>query len=98
MIKLMQLLRNLLLIFLFASIIQGCDGTETYHLTSNYFPLNEHSQWEYQWQYGCDCPEKYGPPTAPMILKVTGDTILNGKTYSKIETEQGALKMVRKAG
>jgi len=98
MIKLIQLLKCFVVILPITSIFLGCDESETYHQPSSYFPLNSQAEWEYQWEYGCNCPEKFGPPSDPRVLKVRGDTVLNGKTYSKIEDEYGPIKIVRQEG
>jgi hypothetical protein len=98
MIKLVQLLKSFVVILPLTFIFLGCDESETYHPQSNYFPLNDQSEWEYQWEYGCDCPEKYLPHGDPRVLKVKGDTVINGKTYATIEDEYGPIKIVRQQG
>jgi hypothetical protein len=98
MIKLAPLLRILLLILPFVSILLGCDETESLHSKSNYFPLENPSHWEYQWEYGCPDAAVICPPSPTIALWVGGDTVLQGKTYSKIEFEYGVLKLVRRNG
>lgn len=100
MSKQIKILKSFFVILSLAMIIQSCDGSETYYEKPDYFPLNDQSQWEYQWESRCDCPEKYLPRSTTTLL-ITGDTVLNGKKYSKIEyeyshNEYGLLKIVRR--
>ena len=97
MSKLIQILKSFFIVLILTTVFLSCDETETDYKKPDYFPLNDQSKWEYQWEYKCDCPEEYVAFDAPTIW-IAGDSIIQGVIYSKIENEYGLLKLVRREG
>lgn len=85
-----------MILILFFSLT-GCEE-ESITRNGDFFPVSDHSKWEYFYEYFCDCPEDHPFYSYTADLYVSGDTTLSGKTYFKIRNEYDLIKLVRREG
>jgi hypothetical protein len=93
-------MKNTIKIILSILALYACDGAEIQPNSSgDYFPLKDGQQWSYQrWiDFSSDDPVKTSFDT--LTLLVSGDTVVEGKTYRVITDGYGNIdKIVRRSG